>query len=402
MPLDEKPLILIVDDNPQNLQVLGNILRENGYKVAAAQNGALALDFVRTRQPACILLDIMMPEIDGIETCRKLKAQETTCDIPVLFITGLTETQHKIEAFETGGVDYITKPFQAQEVLARVKTHIALRTMYKRLQTQNTELLRQQHELDQDLKAAAYIQQSLLPQTPPDVPNMRFAWQFMPCSTIGGDIFHIDQIDDAHIAMYLLDVSGHGVPSAMVTVPVSQSLSPKPNSFIKRAITEPPYYEIVPPAEVLNALAQEYPFKRFGRYFTIVYLILNIYTGHVRYSKAGHPEPMLVRRSGQIELLTASGPLIGMDVCHSFQEEIVTLYAGDRLFLYTDGITECLDQYRNMYGEERLQQELLTTRTEPLDRACQQVIAAVRAYSGSTPLQDDITLLACAYLGNYE
>ena len=138
--IEEPSVVLIVDDNPQNLQVLGNLLRKDGYKVAAAQNGALALDFVRKRQPACILLDIMMPAMDGIETCRRLKAEETTKDIPVLFITGLTDTRNKIEAFEIGGVDYITKPFQAEEVLARVKTHVALQKMHTRLQAQNVHL----------------------------------------------------------------------------------------------------------------------------------------------------------------------------------------------------------------------------------------------------------------------
>jgi CheY-like chemotaxis protein len=151
---ENKPLVLIVDDNPQNLQVLGNLLRDNGYKVAAAQNGALALDFVHTHQPECILLDIMMPEIDGIEICRKLKTQETTSDIPVLFITGLAETQHKIEAFEAGGVDYITKPFQAQEILVRVKTQIALRDMHKRLQTKNAQL-------EQEIEERRRVEQAL-------------------------------------------------------------------------------------------------------------------------------------------------------------------------------------------------------------------------------------------------
>ena len=398
MKNERKPLLLIVDDNPQNLQVLGSMLRNNGYKVVVAQNGIMALEFARSHQPECILLDIMMPEMDGIETCRKLKTLETVQDIAVIFITGLIETQNKIEAFEAGGVDYITKPFQTEEVLARVKTHIALRHMHKRLQeqnrqlqqeitertqaeatlfaaheqlkAQNSELLRQKQELNQDLKAAANIQQSLLPQTPPEIRNVRFAWQFMPCSTIGGDIFHIHQLDASHVVMYLVDVSGHGVSSAMVTVPVSQTLSLNPNSLIKRAIARPPYYEIVPPLEVLRGLDREYPLERFDHYFTIVYLILNLQTGQIQYSKAGHPEPVLVRNSGDIELLAAGGPLIGMGKFLPFEEETITLQPHDRLFLYTDGITECFNQYKHMYGEERLQEELLKTRHEPLERSC--------------------------------
>jgi two-component system sensor histidine kinase/response regulator len=136
----DQSLILIVDDNPQNLQVLGNMLRDHGYKPALAKSGFEALEFVQKRQPDGILLDILMPEMDGIETCRRLKAQEITRDIPVIFITGVADPWNKTRAFEAGGVDYITKPFQQEEVLVRVKAHLALRLMQKRLQAQNSQL----------------------------------------------------------------------------------------------------------------------------------------------------------------------------------------------------------------------------------------------------------------------
>lgn len=137
MRSEDKALVLIVDDNPQNLQVLGNMLRENGYKVAVAQNGALALKYVAQRRPACILLDVMMPEMDGFETCRRLKAQLSTADIPVIFITALVSIQDKLNAFGVGGVDYITKPFQAEEVLARVSTHLRIQELQRDLQERN-------------------------------------------------------------------------------------------------------------------------------------------------------------------------------------------------------------------------------------------------------------------------
>jgi adenylate cyclase len=138
----EKPFVLIVDDTPQNLQVLGNMLREDGYKVAAAQNGKIALDAVQKRRPDCILLDIMMPKMDGFETCRRLKAQPDTQDIPVIFITALTGIEDKLKAFDVGGVDYITKPFQTEEVLARVGTHLRIQQLQKNLQEANLALER--------------------------------------------------------------------------------------------------------------------------------------------------------------------------------------------------------------------------------------------------------------------
>ncbi len=125
----EKKLILIVDDNPQNLQVLGSLLTENGYNLGFAENGIKALEFVENREPSLILLDIMMPEMDGYEVCKKLKNDIRYKHIPVIFITAKAETKDIVKGFNAGGVDYITKPFIVEELLARVKTHIQIKTL---------------------------------------------------------------------------------------------------------------------------------------------------------------------------------------------------------------------------------------------------------------------------------
>jgi PleD family two-component response regulator len=132
--------ILIVDDTQENLVTLRRILTEQGYKVRPAINGPLALQMAHKAVPDLILLDIRMPEMDGYEVCRQLKADETTREIPVLFLSALDDTEAKVKAFEVGGVDYITKPFQVEEVLARVKTHLTLRTMQQQLQDHVAEL----------------------------------------------------------------------------------------------------------------------------------------------------------------------------------------------------------------------------------------------------------------------
>lgn len=136
----KESFILIVDDNPVNLQVLGNILREQQYKTAVAKDGDTVLKFVKKRLPDLILLDIMMPKMDGFEVCRQLKCDETTREIPVIFISALTDTAEKLKGFHAGGVDYITKPFQKEEVLARVSAHLNLRRSHVQLQSLNQQL----------------------------------------------------------------------------------------------------------------------------------------------------------------------------------------------------------------------------------------------------------------------
>ncbi len=136
----EKATILIVDDNPTNLNILIDYLNEAGFKILIAESGERALYQTAHVQPDLILLDVMMPGLDGFETCRRLKDNETTRDIPVIFITALSETEDKIKGFKAGGVDYITKPFQQEEVLARVTTHITNRNLRKVLEAHNAEL----------------------------------------------------------------------------------------------------------------------------------------------------------------------------------------------------------------------------------------------------------------------
>ncbi|MDM8536768.1 diguanylate cyclase [Desulfobacterales bacterium HSG17] len=130
---NETSSVLIVDDNPKNLQVLASILRTNEYKVAMVKDGVKAIKFIMSRKPDLILLDIMMPDLDGFEVCQKLKQDQSTKDIPIIFISALVETEDKVKGFGAGGVDYITKPFQQEEVLARVQTHLELRNAYKKL-----------------------------------------------------------------------------------------------------------------------------------------------------------------------------------------------------------------------------------------------------------------------------
>lgn len=135
MNSDKKPLVLIVDDNAQNLQFLGKMMAENGYEPALARSGSQALDFVFKEKPELVLLDIMMPEMDGYEVCRELKIRKATAHIPVIFLTAKTETEDLVKGFEAGAVDYVTKPFKSAELLARIKTHIELKRAREEIRT---------------------------------------------------------------------------------------------------------------------------------------------------------------------------------------------------------------------------------------------------------------------------
>ena len=379
--------ILIVDDNALNRNLLRLILRKHGYELIEATDGEQGIEICSNELPDLVLLDIIMPRKDGYEVCSELKANERTKDIPIIFLSAKDEASDKIKGLELGAVDYITKPFDKGEVLARVRTQIKIHNLTK-------SLMEKQEKLEEDLKAAAHIQNSLIPSTYPKVENFSFAWRFIPCEYSGGDIFNIHRLDENNLAVYIIDVSGHGVPSAMVTVSVNQSLLPTTGMILKRSSTMPPYYTIAPPVEVLKQLDKEYPMERFDKYFTIAYFIINSKTRQIRYSSAAHPMPVLIRTSGEIKLLEKGGPIISMGDIIPFEEGKISMYPGDRLYLYTDGIVDYVNENGERYGEERFYNELLNHRKERLDAICGRVIDSLIFFGGNIKAHDDITLVA--------
>lgn len=391
--------ILAVDDTDESRKILSFFLRKAGYEVLEARDGEEALAMASRSQPDLILLDIVMPQRDGYSTCAALKRDDRTKNIPVIFLSALDDSKEKIKGLEIGGIDYITKSFDRRELLARVQLQFRLLSLTREILQANKELLEKQKRLDEDLKAAAGIQQSLLPQKLPDMDSLKVAWKFVPSDQIGGDIFNLFRLDEDHFGLYMLDVSGHGVPAAMVSVSVSQRLQTQTGDLLKGKKDSPPFYEIIPPNKVLQILDREYPIERFDKYFTMVYLVINCRDGYLRYSNAAHPPPVLLRRNGPFELLHAGGSIIGLGGRLPFEEERKNLTAGDKIIFYTDGVIECQNNEGVLFGEGRLHGLLERLRGESIDRILEGMLESVLAFSRGVGLKDDVTLLAVELAG---
>ena len=271
----------------------------------------------------------------------------------------------------------------------------------KKLKQLNQELIEKQKRLDADLASAAQIQKSLLPRKLDSTANLSLAWKFEPCEHTGGDIFNMFQLDDDHWALYMLDVSGHGVQAAMITVSVAQFLQPNSGHlFEPSAAGSAAALKIRTPAEVLTALDAEFPFERFNNFFTITYMIINTRTGDLRYSNAGHPHSILIRKNGNLELLPKGGPAIGMGDFHllsgqteRFEEGRLRLVPGDKLFVYTDGIIEHQRPDGEFFGTERFCDVLQGLLGETINDMIEQSIHSLIAFGENTKPEDDITLL---------
>ena len=388
--------ILIVDDTSANLQVLAGMLKDRGYKVRPVPSGKLALLAARRDPPDLILLDINMPEMNGYEVCEQLKADDQLRGIPVIFISALTEQLDKVKAFANGGVDYITKPFQMEELHARVETHLKLRQLQIELEETNLRLAKVNERMSRDLQAAAKIQETFLPRETPLVPGANFAWIYKPCDELAGDGLNIIPLGKGFVGLYILDVSGHGVAAALLSVTLSRLLSPpsEPSSILLRDGGVGDVLDILPPAEVVARLNRLFPFdSATSQFATILYGILNTTNGAFRYASAGHPGPVHCPSGRAPVILESDGFPIGM-ADEPYEERSVCLGSGDRLYLYSDGVPEAMSSSGHQFGSTRLLEAIAQSRALAVQQSLASLLASVASWQGSEIPQDDISILA--------
>lgn len=313
--------ILVVDDEPINIMVLKGVLSKAGYCVHSAQNGATALELARTLRPDMILLDVMMPGESGFDTCRKLKADASTEHIPVMFITSLGELASKLEGLDMGAVDYITKPFMAQEVLARVRSHMNFNL------NQRTIINAQASRLGQVRSA----QMALLVK-PEALPQARFAVEFLPALEAGGDFYDVAALGEGVYAYFLADVSGHDLGASFITSSLKAL-------FRQHAV------EGRTPAEILssmNAILCDITTEEV--YLTAVCLCLDRQRGTYSLASGGHP-PVVGMLGGMPKCFDSPGLPLGMFESAQFAGLEGPVVKGDRFFLYTDGLAENSGRY---------------------------------------------------------
>lgn len=375
--------ILIINDDESLRELFQMYLELKKYEVFEASTGTEGLEKAKQIQPDLILLEIKLPDIKGDEVCRQLKKSEETQDIPVLFLSSQLETSEKIKGLESGGLDFINNAADYAEILARIETHLKLRELNQELKDSNQKLILKQNALNEDLYAAAYIQQSLLPVHPPKIEHLEIAWICNPCEMVGGDICSINRFNNEMSVFYVLDVSGHGVPSAMVTVSVTQ--------FIQQ------YESFFSPKETLTALNQSYPFEKFNMFSTIFYMTFNSQKGTLTYTSAGHPPAVHLSPDSPFRLLTSNGPVIGIETNYSYEECVENLHFGDKIILYSDGIVEFTDDSDKQYGSERFYRLLEEIKSHPVQEIVTIVNEKLKDFGKGKAPRDDVSMIALEF-----
>ena len=261
-------------------------------------------------------------------------------------------------------------------------------------------LRRSKEALEQDMRLAARIQQTLLPPLDMRMRGFRLAHAFRPCTDLAGDTVGIITLPGERVGLYLLDVSGHGVGAALLSFTLNHLLSPSLEGALLVEQTEAGP-DIVPPSRVAERLNRQFPMDRTRQYFTLVYGILDESSGRFRYVMAGHPIPVLLAKDAEPAPINGSGLPIGMIENARFEDETVTLRKGDRLYFYTDGVTEALNAADEEFGYAGLAEEIGRHRDRPLREGLDLIADRVRDWSGGQ-LRDDVTLLAVERIAETE
>jgi sigma-B regulation protein RsbU (phosphoserine phosphatase) len=266
----------------------------------------------------------------------------------------------------------------------------------RKLTALNRQLSERQQRLDEDLKAAAGIQKSLLPLNLPRIPDLDMAWRFIPSEMIGGDVFNVFLLGEHHLGIYVLDVSGHGVQAALVTVSVSQMLLPHTGIVMRKNPASASGYDITSPGDVMVLLDGEYPLERFDSFFSMIYIVLDVRDGSFAYCNAGHMPALVFRRDGGIEKLKKGGTVIGLGGIVPFEQQEEMLYKGDRLLLYSDGVTDFMNSRQELFGKERFIGIAASLRNKSMDEMMNGIYETMTAFGDGFPIQDDVSILGIA------
>jgi sigma-B regulation protein RsbU (phosphoserine phosphatase) len=367
--------ILLVDDQPANLQVLLQMLEGVGCKLLVAKSGEAALTIVQKARPDLILLDIMMPGIDGFEVCRRVKANPGTEKIPIIFLSSLDETSDKVRGLQLGAVDYVTKPFQPEEVIARVNTHLTVHRLSREVQKRRDEL---QHEL----QVVSRLQHNLLPDHLPQLDGLRLAVHYETSRYAGGDYYDVAELSNGRLGVLVADAEGHSAP-ATVMMAMTCALFRSCSNRIEE------------PDRLLSFINENLCKVNKESFVTAIYGVYDPRRRSLRISRAGHTLPILYRSSAKEAIEVPCDGVLAMG-CDTYLQVPVTeiaLSPGDRLLLYTDGVTERFNAQEELYGKRRLLRQMETAATNDPAILVQEIVQDLERFAGNHPADDDQAML---------
>jgi phosphoserine phosphatase RsbU/P len=366
--------VLLVDDAKANLDILVEGLKSD-HKLSLALNGEMALQIAARTPPDLVLLDIVMPGLDGYEVCRRLRQMPETAEVPIMFLSSLEEVQNKTRGFEAGANDYLTKPFEMLEVKARVRSLLKAKAYSDAVKEQ----------IASELRVAREIQMGMLPHGFAAIEQaygIELGAVLEPAREVGGDLYGVCAAAKERLVVFLGDVSGKGIPASMFMVRAI-SLA----RLLAREIAEPE--RIL--ARLNDELAADNP---SGMFVTFLCAVFDPGSGRLTLANGGHCRPVLLRPGEPPRWAVRNlGTALGFESGLAFECTELTLHSGDALVFYTDGVIEAFNPQDECYGSERLLADAGTFASQSAPALTAGLLQKVRAFAGTAPQSDDIAIL---------
>ena len=318
-----KKKILIVDNDEINVAIFKELLEEQ-YVLATVSSGQQCLEKIDQFKPDLVLLDIIMPGMDGYETCRRIKSEPQSETTHIILVSSKTSVESRLKGYEVGADDYITRPFDGDELLAKIKVQIRLREAIMNLASLHAQL-------SEELRLAGLVQRDFLPEKLPNCDKLRWATVFLPTECVSGDIYDVKRIDEQHVGFYVADVVGHGMPAALLSIFINQAIAVYEDAQNNHCVLSP--------AELMKNVNLRMSAQKLSgsQFVTCCYCLININTLQLTYCRAGHPYPILIRAKEQPRYLEIEGSLLGIFGEAEYSQRTIQLQSGDKLLLYSDG-----------------------------------------------------------------
>ena len=366
--------VLLVDDAKANLDILVEGLKGD-HKLSLALNGQMALQIAAKTPPDLVLLDIMMPGMNGYEVCRRMREMPETAEVPIMFLSSLEEVQNKTLGFEAGANDYLTKPFEMLEVKARVRSLLKAKAYSDAVKEQ----------IASELRISREIQMGMLPHDFTEVEKsygVRIGAELVPAREVGGDLYGVSAATPKRLVVFLGDVSGKGIPASMFMV---RAIS------LARLLAR----EIAEPERILSRLNDELSVDNPSYMFvTFMCAVFDPATGKLAIANAGHCRPVVLRHGVEPAwAVDKLGIALGFEPDLEFQRTELTLEPGDSIVFYTDGVSEAFNTQDECYGDGRLLVDLKAISGTDPGAITAGLLERVRAHAGTAPQSDDIAIL---------
>ncbi len=368
----EPPLILIVDDNPANVEIFQMRLLANDYDIITATDGEMGLAMAREKHPDLILLDIMMPKMDGLEVCRRLKGDPSLPFMPIILVTAKSESRDVVAGLEAGGDEYLTKPVDHAALVARVKSMLRIKLLHDTVLEQSTQLKKQ-------LKTATKIQSLFWPEIP-ELKAGGHIWAVsVPATYVGGDLYDVIPLPDESLLAYVADVSDKGVPAALIMAALSTTIR-------SESQTQNEIDELL--ASINNSLYNL--ISEEGFFATIVIVKYWPVSGKMQLALGGHFQPLWIVEDGIGNMPQLNGISLGIMPDAHFEKKEITLSPGESILLFTDGLIEAENEGKELFGNERLIRYIKDKKGKHIGKG---LLDEIRKWRGNAIINDDLTLL---------